>query len=124
MARLVPKTKSEAVALKVTAAVREPLCKVSDGTAINHYYLKDKIATVEDVCAAGFFNFMREPFLSGSSKSVVHFVTAHLGSVAEGLTTVDLHLVDAPRSLLEPVIMAAGPVQRFTPPTADKSKAA
>ena len=106
------------------APVREPLCKVSDGTAVNNFYMKSKTDTVEDVIGPGYFNFMRDTFLSGASRSVVHFVTCHLGDVAEGLTAIDLHLVNAPRSLSEPVIMAAGPVQRFTLPTADKSKAA
>jgi hypothetical protein len=102
---------------------REPLCKVSDGTSANHYYFRDKFASVADVSAPGYFDFMRDSFTSGSNKGVIHMILCHLGEIADGLTAVDLHVVDAPRSIREPVIMAVGAVQKFAPPKADKKVA-
>ena len=96
---------------------REPLPHVSDGTALNHYYYRDKAYTVDDVSAPGFFNFMRDTFRSGAQKSVVHMVTCQLGEVAEGLIEVDLHVVDAPSASTGPVTMAVGPVKRYKPIT-------
>ena len=96
---------------------REPLPHVSDGTAFNHYYYRDKAHTVDDVSAPGFFNFMRDTFRSGAQKSVVHMVTCQLGEVAEGLIEVDLHVVDAPSASTGPVTMAVGPVNRYKPIT-------
>lgn len=93
----------------------EPLCKMADGTAVNHYYFRDKTLTVDDVSAPGFFNFMRETFRSGGGKGVIHMVTCQLGEVAEGLTEVDLHVVSAPGSYNGKVVMAAGPVKHYKP---------
>lgn len=97
------------------APEREPLCKMADGTVVNHYYFRDKTLTVDDVSAPGFFNFMRDCFRSGGGKGVVHMVTCHLGEVTEGLTEVDLHLVAAPGSYTGTVLMAVGPVKRYKP---------
>lgn len=94
---------------------REPLCKMADGTAVNHYYFRDRAASVNDVSAPGFFNFMRDCFRSGGGKGVVHMVTCQLGEVAEGLTEVDLHLVVAPGNFSGPVVMAVGPVKHYKP---------
>jgi hypothetical protein len=103
---------------------REPLDKFSDGTAVNHYYFRSKTDTVATVTAPGFFNFMRETFSSGIKKGIVHFVTCHLGEVSDGLTQVDLHVVDVPTQFSGPVLMAAGSVNHFEPVKADKTKAA
>jgi len=94
---------------------REPLPHVADGTAVNHYYYRGKVDTVDDVSAPGFFNFMRDTFRSGRQKAVVHWVTCDLGDVTEGLIRIDLHLVDAPSAFSGPVVMACGPVKRFKP---------
>lgn len=102
---------------------REPLDKVSDGTAVNHYYLRDRLATVEDVSAPGFFDFMRDTFRSGSSKGVIHMVTAHLGEVADGLIEVDLHCVEAPTPSGGPVVMAVADVKKFRPTVKPGGKA-
>ena len=93
----------------------EPLCKMADGTDMNHYYFRGKAVTVDEVSAPGFFNFMRENFRSGRQKSVVHMVTCQLGEVTEGLIEVDLHLVDAPSAFSGPVVMAVGPVKHYKP---------
>ena len=103
---------------------REPLGKVSDGTCCNIYFLHDKFATVEMITAPGFFDFMRDTFRSGKKKGVVHLVTAYLGLIEDGLTQVDLQLLDAPSLSGGPVIMAAGNIQRFESAKADKPKAA
>jgi hypothetical protein len=102
--------------------ITEPLCKFSDGTSINHFYHRSKTDTVEMVTAPGFFNFMRDSFRSGRQKSVVHLVSCFLGEVEEGLTQIDLCLVDAPSSFDGNVIMAR--VTRFEPVKAVKPKAA
>ena len=103
---------------------REPLDKFSDGTALNHFYFRSKTDTVAEVSAPGFFDFMRDTFRSGRQQSVVHFITCLLGEIADGLTQVELHLVDAPSQFSGPVVMAAGDVKKFKPFKADKTKAA
>jgi hypothetical protein len=103
-----------------TSPIREPLPKVADGTAVNHYYFRDKAATVAEVSAPGFFDFMRDTFRSGGQKGVVHMITAHLGEVAEGLTEVTLHLVDAPTQFSGPVVMAVADTKRYKPATKPK----
>lgn len=94
---------------------REPLPHISDGTAVNHYYFRDKTLTVDDVSAPGFFNFMRDCFRSGAAKSVVHKITCDLGEVAEGLTEVGLHVVVAPSAHSGHVVMAVGTVICYKP---------
>jgi len=94
---------------------REPLPKVSDGTAVNCYYYRDRAASVDDVSAPGYFNFMRDCFRSGANKGVVHKVTCDLGEITEGLITVDLHVVAAPSAHSGHVVMAVGPVIRYKP---------
>ena len=103
----------------IVAPIREPLSKVSDGTALNHYYHRSKTDSVEDVTAPGYFNWMRDTFRSGFKKGVIHYVSVHLGEIADGLTQVDLHVVDVPATFSQPVIMAVGNVTHFT-----KAKAA
>ena len=100
---------------------REPLGKISDGTCCNAYFLHDRFATVEEVCAPGFFDFMRDTFRSGKQKGVCHFVTAYLGEISDGLTQVELQVLDAPSPSGGPVIMAVGNVQRFEPAKAVKA---
>lgn len=98
---------------------REPLCKVSDNTDCNHYYYRDEFATVEDVSKPGFFNFMRDTFRSGAKRRntprVVHMIMCDLGEVTEGLTRIDLHVVEAPSAFDGPVTMAVGTATRFKP---------
>ena len=94
---------------------REPLDKWSDGTAVNHYYMRSKTDDVIDVCKPGYFNFMKETFRSGGHKGVVHYVTCLLGQIEDGLTEVRLHLIDAPGGFSGDVIMAKGESRKFTP---------
>ena len=103
---------------------REPLCKMADGTACNHYYMHSKFDTVEMVSMPGYFDFMRDTFRSGKQKGVVHLVSCFLGVIEEGLTQVELQLLDAPSASSGPVVMAVGRVTRFEPVKADKTKAA
>jgi hypothetical protein len=63
---------------------------------------------------------MRDTFRSGGQKGVVHMITAHLGEVAEGLTELTLHLVDAPTQFGGPVVMAVADTRRFKPATKPK----
>jgi hypothetical protein len=95
--------------------MREPLCQMHDGTSVNVYYLRSKTDTVEDVSSPGFFDFMRDNFRSGDWRGVIHMVRCHLGEVKDGLTEVDLHVVDAPSPSGGPVVMALGPVKKFKP---------
>ena len=99
--------------------IREPLSKFGDNTAVNHYFYQSATASVEDVCSPGYFDWMRDSFRSGRSKSVIHLVSCYLGTISEGLVVVDLSLIDAPSPSGGPVIMA--PVKRFE---AGKTKAA
>ena len=66
----------------IVAPIREPLSKVSDGTALNHYYHRSKTDSLEDVTAPGYFNWMRDTFRSGFKKGVIHYVSVHLGEIA------------------------------------------
>ncbi len=91
--------------------IREPLSKFGDNTAVNHYFFQSATASVEDVCSPGSFNWMRDSFRRGRSKNVIHLVSCYLGNIPEGLTQVDLSLVDAPSASSGPVTMA--PVKRF-----------
>ncbi len=103
---------------------REPLSKMADGTACNHYYMHSKLDTVEMVSMPGYFDFMRDTFRSGKQKGVVHLVSCYLGEIGDGLTQVELQLLDAPSPSGGPVIMAVGPVTRFAPVEVPKDKAA
>ena len=100
---------------------REPLCKMADGTACNHYYMHSKFDTVEMVTAPGYFNFMRDTFRSGRQKGVVHLVSCYLGKIEDGLKEVQLQLLDAPSPSGGPVVMAVGNIQRFEPAKAVKA---
>ena len=99
--------------------IREPLSKFGDNTSVNHYFFQSATASVEDVCSPGYFDWMRDSFRSGRSKSVIHLVSCYLGTISEGLTVVDLSLIDAPSPSGGNVIMA--PVTRFEPVKADKA---
>ena len=79
---------------------------MSDNTAVNHYYHRSKTDTLEDVLRPGFFNFMKENFRSGKQKAVVHLVSCYLGEIEDGLTIIDLNLVDAPAGQNQDVLMA------------------
>jgi hypothetical protein len=103
------------------APEREPLSKISDGTCVNSYFFHDKFATVEEVCAPGFFDFMRSTFQSGSKKGVCHFVSAYLGKIEDGLTEVQLQVLAVPSQSEGPVIMAVGRIQEFKPAKAVKA---
>ena len=92
----------------------EPLCKWADGTAVNVYYHRDKVATVLDVCKPGFFNFMRDTFRSGAGQGVVHYVICVLGDAAAGFKEVRLILDKAPLPSGGDVTMQKGPVFDYT----------
>ena len=96
-------------------APQEPLPHISDGTSINQYYHRSRTDTVRDVCRPGHFDFMRDTFRSGAKMGVVHMVKCMLGEVVDGLTEVDLHLVEAPSPYSGPVLMAKGAARKYTP---------
>jgi len=100
---------------------REPLPKLADGTDVNVYYFRDKTATVTDVTAPGFFNFMRDTFRSGARMGVVHMVKCLLGEVADGLVEIDLHVTASPDTYSGPVLMAASEPKKYK--TGEKLKA-
>ena len=58
----------------------DPLCKWADGTAVNVFYHRDPRATVQNVLKPGYFDFMRDTFISGRDKSVIHYVICVLGA--------------------------------------------
>ena len=103
--------------------LEEPLPHLSDGTAVNCYYHRSKTDTVRDVCRPGRFDFMRESFRSGAHKGVIHMVKCMLGNAEDGLTEIDLHLVEAPGSYSGPVIMAKGAVRKYSPVRHDAESA-
>jgi len=85
----------------------EPLALWADvGIGCSVYYHRSATDSVTDICHPGHFNFMREHFLSGRDKRIIHYIIAHLGEIADGMIEARLHVTHCPVSRDEDVTVA------------------